>query len=44
MYNNGAREIPLSNGTRKEILADGQSIVVSFFICLSFFMTGRESV
>ena len=32
MYNNGAKEIPLSNGTRKEISADGQPIVVSFFI------------
>ena len=31
MYNNGAREILFSNGTRKEISADGQSIVVSFF-------------
>ena len=31
VYNNGAREILFSNGTRKEISADGQSIVVSFF-------------
>ncbi|XP_053374954.1 centromere protein J-like isoform X2 [Mercenaria mercenaria] len=30
-YRNGAREILFSNGTRKEISADGKSIVVSFF-------------
>ncbi|XP_041348102.1 centromere protein J-like [Gigantopelta aegis] len=30
-YTNGAREILFSNGTRKEISSDGQSIVVSFF-------------
>ena len=29
MYDNGAREILFSNGTRKEISADGQLIVVS---------------
>ena len=44
VYNNGAREILFSNGTRKEILADGQPMVVSFFIRLSFFMSGRKSV
>ena len=44
VYNNGAREILFCNGTRKEISADGQSIVVSFFIPFSFFMTGREGV
>ena len=43
MFNNGAREILISNGTRKEISADGQPIVVSFFI-LSFFLTGGKSV
>ncbi|XP_060576388.1 centromere protein J-like [Ruditapes philippinarum] len=30
-YRNGAREILFSNGTRKEISADGKSIIVSFF-------------
>ena len=44
MYNNGAREILFSNGTKKEISADGQSIVATFFIHLSFFLTGGKSV
>ena len=35
MYNNGAREILFSNGTRKEIFADCQSIDVSSYACLS---------
>ena len=35
MYNNGDREILFSNGTRKEILADCQSIDVSTLACLS---------
>ena len=30
-YKNGAREILFSNGTQKEISADGKSICVSFF-------------
>ena len=32
------------NETRQEISADGQPMVVSFFISFSFFMTGREGV
>ena len=44
MYNNGAREILFSNGTRKEISADCQPIGATFFIHLSFLMTGRERV
>ncbi|KAL3857926.1 hypothetical protein ACJMK2_012551 [Sinanodonta woodiana] len=31
LYNTGAREILFSNGTRKEISADGMAIIVSFF-------------
>ncbi|XP_064612712.1 centromere protein J-like isoform X2 [Liolophura sinensis] len=31
IFNTGAREILFSNGTRKEISSDGQSIIVSFF-------------
>ncbi|XP_069136319.1 centromere protein J-like isoform X2 [Argopecten irradians] len=31
VYRTGAREILFSNGTRKEISADGQTIIVSFF-------------
>lgn len=31
IYKNGAREILFSNGTKKEISADGKTIIVSFF-------------
>ena len=31
IYTNGAREILFSNGTRKQVSQDGQSIIVSFF-------------
>lgn len=31
IFTNGMREILFSNGTRKQVSADGQSIIVSFF-------------
>ena len=31
IYSNGSREILFPNGTRKQISADGQSIIVFFF-------------
>ena len=31
IYSNGAREILFTNGTRKQVSADGQSVIVSFF-------------
>jgi len=31
IYSNNAREILFANGTRKQISADGLSVVVSFF-------------